>query len=168
MTVHKIKKGLDLPIRGKPAQQISDGPTVSRVAVMADDFPGMKPGFEVEVGDAVRRGQVLFKDRRRGEVQHTSPAAGTVVAIHRGARRALLSVVVELNQAERDGRPSDEDFQSFAAYAVGDPSSLSAEQVRAPCCGTQRVKCFHTIHLPQRVGRKPANLGIGVFHERIA
>ncbi len=131
MSVHKIKKGLDLPIAGKPSQAISDGQPVKRVAVMADDFPGMKPGFEVEVGDSVRRGQLLFKDRRRGEVWHTSPGAGTVVGVHRGARRALLSVVVELNENERNGRPSDEDYQVFESYTGADPDTLGADQVRA-------------------------------------
>jgi Na+-transporting NADH:ubiquinone oxidoreductase subunit A len=131
MSVHKIKKGLDLPIAGKPTQQISAGPTVRRVAVMADDFPGMKPGLEVQVGDHVRRGQVLLRDRRRGEVAHTAPGAGTVVAVNRGARRALLSVVIELTESEREGRPADDDHQPFESYTGSDPDSLDAGQIRA-------------------------------------
>ena len=130
MGVHKVKKGLDLPLGGAPRQAVSDSPPVRRVAIMADDFPGMKPGLEVEVGDTVRRGQLVFKDRRRGEVRHTAPGAGTVVAIHRGARRALLSVVIELNEREREGLPADEDYQSFEAYTGGNPAGLSPEQVR--------------------------------------
>jgi Na+-transporting NADH:ubiquinone oxidoreductase subunit A len=131
MGVHKIKKGLDLPIAGKPTQQIFDGPTVSRVAIMADDFPGMRPGFEVEVGDPVRRGQVLFRDRKRGEVAHTAPAAGTVVAINRGARRTLLSVVIELTESERERRPGDDDFHTFESYTGTDPDTLDGDGVRA-------------------------------------
>lgn len=131
MGVHKVKKGLDLPLTGAPRQAISDSPEVRRVAVMADDFPGMKPGFEVEVGQTVRRGQLLFKDRRRAEARHTAPGAGTVVAIHRGARRALLSVVIELNDRERAGRPSDDDFQPFDSFAGEEVDRLSPEQVRA-------------------------------------
>lgn len=131
MSVHRIKRGLDLPIAGRPTQEISVGPTVTRVAVMADDFPGLKPGLDVEVGDDVRRGQVLFKDRRRGEVGHTSPGAGKVVGVNRGARRALLSVVVELNANEREGRPADEDFQPFPSYRGVDPDSLEAAEIRS-------------------------------------
>lgn len=131
MSIHKFKKGLDLPIAGKPTQQIFDGPPVSRVAVMADDFPGMRPGFEVEVGDHVRRGQVLFRDRKRGEVPHTAPGAGTLVAINRGPRRALLSVVIELSESERERRPGDDDFQPFESYAGGDPDALGPDQIRA-------------------------------------
>jgi Na+-transporting NADH:ubiquinone oxidoreductase subunit A len=39
MAVHVIRKGLDLPISGAPEQQIHPGAPVTRVAVMADDFP---------------------------------------------------------------------------------------------------------------------------------
>ena len=131
MGVHKIKKGLDLPLTGAPQQAISDSRPVRRVAIMADDFPGMKPGFEVEVGDTVRRGQLIFRDRRRGEVRHTAPGAGTVVAIHRGERRALLSVVIELNEREREGGLSDEDFEPFESYAGAESAQMSSEQVRA-------------------------------------
>ncbi len=131
MGVHKVRKGLDLPLSGAPRQVISGSPPVRRVAVMADDFPGMKPGFEVDVGDTVRRGQLIFRDRRRNEVRHTAPAAGTVVAIHRGARRALLSVVIELNEREREGRPADEDFQPFESFTGRDPGELRGDEVRA-------------------------------------
>lgn len=131
MGLHKVKKGLELPIGGSPRQVVADAPQVRRVAIMADDFPGMKPGFEVAVGDTVRRGQLVFNDRRRGEVRHTAPGAGTVVAINRGVRRALLSVVIELNERERAGQPSDDDFQPFESYTGADPDSLETEAVRA-------------------------------------
>lgn len=131
MALHKVKKGLDLPIAGSPRQVIADGPPVRRVAIMADDFPGVRPGFDVVEGDAVRRGQVVFRDRRRGEVRHTAPGAGTVVGIHRGPRRALLSVVIELNEREAEGQPSDDDFQPFESYTGADPDSLDGEAVRA-------------------------------------
>lgn len=131
MGLHKVKKGLELPIAGSPRQVVADAPPVRHVAIMADDFPGSKAGFEVVVGDTVRRGQLVFKDRRRGEVRHTAPGAGTVTAIHRGPRRALLSVVIELNEREREGRPSDDDFQPFESYTGADPDSLDADAVRA-------------------------------------
>ena len=43
MALHKIRKGLDIPIAGAPVQMVEDGPPVRRVAVLADDFPGLKP-----------------------------------------------------------------------------------------------------------------------------
>ena len=88
MALHKAKRGLDLPLAGSPKQEISEIKTTTRVAVLADDFPGMKPRFIAREGDVVARGDVLFEDRKVEGVRHTSPAAGKVVKIHRGNARA--------------------------------------------------------------------------------
>ena len=59
----KIKKGLDLPISGKPAQVIEEGRGVRSIAVLGDDFPGMKPTMNVVVGEQVSKGLPLFSDK---------------------------------------------------------------------------------------------------------
>lgn len=100
MTVHKLKKGLNLPITGAPEQSIADGSAGTHVALMSADYPYMKPQFFVEVGDTVKTGQLLFKDRKSEGVQFTSPGAGKVTAINRGARRAFQSVVIELDGSD--------------------------------------------------------------------
>ena len=74
MALHVIRKGLDLPLAGDPKQEVESGQPVSRVAVMASDFIGMKPRMEVMAGETVRRGDVLFEDRKRPGVFHTAPA----------------------------------------------------------------------------------------------
>ena len=131
MALHKIEKGLDLPIPGKPLQVIRGTSPCSRVAVMADDFPGMKPRMHVAEGDTVKRGQVLFEDRKMPGVLHTAPGAGRVLAINRGDKRALQSVVIDLSDGERSGTPGDDEFQTFENAPSGDPASLSGEQLRA-------------------------------------
>jgi Na+-transporting NADH:ubiquinone oxidoreductase subunit A len=112
-------------------QDVVDGNPVTRVAVVAGDFIGMKPRFEVQEGDAVQRGTLLFEDRKTPGVLFTSPGAGKVVAIHRGDRRALQSVVIELNEREQAGTPSDDDFATFAAYSGLPVGDQTADQVRA-------------------------------------
>ena len=130
MTVHTIKKGLDLPIAGEPVQHIEKAPPVERVALLARDYQFMKPRMHVAVGDRVRRGQLIFEDRKTEGVRFTSPGAGEVVAINRGERRAFQSLVIELSQAERAGRPTTDDLQTFAAYSGGEVSTLDRNQVR--------------------------------------
>ncbi|MEM1348704.1 MAG: Na(+)-translocating NADH-quinone reductase subunit A [Myxococcota bacterium] len=100
MAVHRIKHGLDLPITGAPRQEISAGEAVTSVAIVASDYPFMKPKMAVEEGDEVKLGQLLFEDRKTQGVRFTSPGAGKVVAINRGERRALQTVVVELSEDE--------------------------------------------------------------------
>ena len=130
MAVHRIKKGLDVPITGAPAQQIEAAAAVETVAVVASDFVGLKPRLRVDVGDVVKRGQPLFEDRKREGVVHTAPGAGTVKAIHRGARRAFISLVIELSEDERAGGAGDDEHQPFESYTGAAVADLSKDQVR--------------------------------------
>lgn len=115
----KLKKGLDLPIEGSPKQEISDGPSVSKVALIGDDIVGMKPTMEVKVGDKVKVGQLLYTDKKTVGVNYTSPACGEVVEVNRGAKRAFQSVVIKVE---------GDDHVDFASYKGGDVSSYSKEE----------------------------------------
>ena len=116
----KIKRGLNLPISGTPEQAISDGPKVRTVAVLGGDYVGMRPTMHVQVGDRVKKGQLLFVDKKTEGVKYTAPAAGTVSAVHRGHKRVLLSVVIDVE--------GDEEI-TFNKYAPGELPGLSREQV---------------------------------------
>ena len=118
----KIKRGLDLPITGAPRQVIEDGPRVRTVAVLGGDYMGMKPTMEVREGDRVRQGQVIFTDKKTEGVKYTAPASGTVLAINRGQKRVLQSVVIELE--------GDDDAITFAAHNEGALASLSRDAVQ--------------------------------------
>jgi len=117
----KVKKGLDIPINGKPDQAISDANSVTEVAILGNDYVGMKPTMSVQEGDRVKVGQILFSDKKNPGVNFTSPGAGVVTAINRGAKRALLSVVIEL-----DG----DEHEQFNQYSADQYDSLSAERIR--------------------------------------
>ena len=130
MAVHSNRKGLDLPLAGAPALQIAEAPASRRVALVAADWPGLKPGLAVQVGDHVLRGQKLFEDKRIPGVAFTAPAAGKVAAIHRGERRALMSVVVDVDPG--DGPAQQVKFaagagRGAAALDVGALRSLMQE-----------------------------------------
>jgi Na+-transporting NADH:ubiquinone oxidoreductase subunit A len=115
MAHHRIQRGLDLPIDGAPARRVDDAPEVTRVALLADDYPGLKPRLLVHEGEEVRRGQPLFEDRSASEVRFTSPGAGRVIGVHRGERRALRSVVVHLDPAEVRGEVGPEHLMPLEA-----------------------------------------------------
>ena len=116
-----IKEGLDLPITGGPKQIIEDGNQVNSVAILGMDYVGMKPTMIVSEGDTVKLGQSLFTDKKNPGVLFTSPGAGVVKAINRGAKRALQSVVIELEGAEE---------VSFDQYNESDLVNLTADQVK--------------------------------------
>ena len=125
MALHTISRGLNLPIAGAPEQRIDQAPHPARVAVVARDYPGMKPTMHVRPGDGVRTGQLLFEDKKTPGVRFTSPGTGTVSEVNRGNKRALQTVVVQLD-------PSDQGDESvdFTAFAGKHPSSMSRDDVR--------------------------------------
>ena len=127
MAVHTTRKGLRLPITGEPRQQIEAGATPRTVGVVAADFVGLRPTMHVNVGDDVRRGQLLMEDKKAPGVRYTAPAEGRVLAVNRGDRRALQSVVIELSRSEREGRP---DAPRFSAFSSRHPSALTGDEVR--------------------------------------
>ena len=100
MGVIKIKKGLELPINGSPEPVIDDSKNVKRVALLGNDFVGLKPTLEVAVGDNVKLGQLLFTDKKMPGVKFTSPAPGKIIAINRGEKRKFLSIVIEIEGNE--------------------------------------------------------------------
>jgi Na+-transporting NADH:ubiquinone oxidoreductase subunit A len=111
----KIRKGLDLPIAGVPRQVIEEGHQVRSVAVLGGDYVGMRPTMEVREGDVVKKGQLIFTDKKTSGVNFTAPAAGTVVAINRGHKRLLQSVVIEVAEREEE--------ETFTAH---DPARLAS------------------------------------------
>ena len=128
MGTHRFRRGLRVPISGAPEQTLDDAAAPGAVAVVAADYPGMKPAMHVSPGDAVRRGQLLFEDRKQPGVRFTSPAAGTVTAVNRGAKRALISVVVRVDASDRASGGAQ---VGFASYTGRHPGALSREEVEA-------------------------------------
>jgi len=116
-----IKKGLDLPISGKPQQVIHDGPVITRVATLGEEYIGLRPSMNVKVGDRVKKGQVLFIDKKNPGVKYTAPAAGVVTEINRGAKRVLQSVVIDIDGDEQ---------LTFNQYNSDQLPALSREVVR--------------------------------------
>ena len=94
-----LKRFLYLHITGTTEPTIEDESQYLKVAVLGPDFIGMKPTMAVQEGDRVEKGQVLFDDKKNPGVVFTAPAAGTISAIHRGAKRALQSVVIDVDEA---------------------------------------------------------------------
>lgn len=133
--MRKIRRGLDLPISGAPEQVIYDGPAAKTVAVIGPDYNGMKPTMAVAEGDSVKLGQLLFTDKKTEGVRYTAPAAGRVVAINRGARRVLQSVVIEVEGGEAE---------QFAHYSADQLESLTAEQVRENLMASGLWAAFRT------------------------
>ncbi|SIQ28638.1 Na(+)-translocating NADH-quinone reductase subunit A [Marinobacterium stanieri] len=148
----KINKGLDLPIAGAPEQTITDGAAVRTVALLGEDYVGMKPTMLVKEGDRVKLGQAIFADKKTEGVKYTAPGAGTVKAVNRGERRVLQSVVIELDDQE--------EAVEFAKYPAAELGQLTREQVEENLVASGLWTAFRTrpfSRVPQ-LGTTPSSI----------
>jgi len=130
MALHKSKHGLRLPIQGEPTQQVEAARTPTRIALLGGDYPGLRPTLHAKVGETVKRGQLLFEDKKMPGVRFTAPGAGKVVAVNRGEKRVFQSMVIELSRSELEGRSGGAEQVSFSSYTGKHPASLTGAQVR--------------------------------------
>jgi Na+-transporting NADH:ubiquinone oxidoreductase subunit A len=72
---------------------------VSSVALLGRDYRGVNFELLCQSGDVVQAGAALMRDTRRPAVQFTAPVSGRVAKIERGARRKLVSVQIDVDEA---------------------------------------------------------------------
>lgn len=110
MTHIKIKKGLDIPIKGKPEGavkplQSSGGASATvfrEVALDLTSFPHVKFRLLVKAGDVVKKGQPLAENKDAPGVMFVSPAGGIVKEVRRGLKRVLLDIVISVADQEEE------------------------------------------------------------------
>ncbi len=115
-----IKRGLDLPILGGPEQRIEVAKPVRQVALLGDDYIGMKPTMLVAAGDQVRCGQPIFEDKKTPGVIYTAPASGTVAEVVRGEKRKFISLIIDVEGDDRI---------EFTGARGAAPASLGREKI---------------------------------------
>ena len=92
--VIKVKKGLDINLKGKASEVLLNGGKSETYAIVPDFYSGVLPKVVAKVGDKVKAGSVLMIDKNRPEIKFVSPVSGEVTAVNRGAKRKVLSIVV--------------------------------------------------------------------------
>lgn len=143
MTLHHISEGLDLPIAGRPEQRVFDGPRVGRVALLGADYHGLVPRLAIEEGATVASGELLFESKNWPGVKFTAPGSGTVAAIVCGERRSLVSVVIELDEAEREPRIR------FSGIADRDADALKRALLETGLWPALRARPFDSVADPR-------------------
>ena len=118
--VIRIKKGLDIKLKGKPEKIIIQTDPSEFYAVKPPDFPGLSPlpKLSVEVGSEVKTGSPLFFDKKKPDILFASPVSGKVMAVNRGERRRILEVVIE-----------SDNKNEAVTFQKGDPKTMNREAI---------------------------------------
>ncbi|MEM7663753.1 MAG: Na(+)-translocating NADH-quinone reductase subunit A [Pseudomonadota bacterium] len=130
----KLKKGLNLPVAGAPAQEIHDGPPVRTVAVVGADYVGLKPRLAVQEGDTVAAGAKIFTHKDTPEVSVVAPVSGRIKSINRGHRRVLISVEIEVDETAAApvdfSQTGDADTRAGIAQRLGESGLWTSFRTR--------------------------------------
>ena len=118
--VVKIKKGLNINLKGKPQAIKKQQVESVDYTLYPDDFHGFTPKLSVKQGDPVKIGTPVLFDKNHPEIKITSPVSGEISAVNRGEKRKLLSVVIR-----SDGKNTQEKFEKK------DIRSLSTEEIKS-------------------------------------
>ncbi len=150
----KVKKGLNVPISGTPADSLDASKKVRSVALLGSDYNGLKPTMLVEEGNSVKLGQALFEDKKNPGVIFTSPAGGKIESINRGARRTLQSVVIEVADNEESI-----DFLPFSIedLKIGNSAQIKSQLVNSGLWTSFRTRPFSKVPAIHSI---PANIFI--------
>lgn len=99
--VIKLRKGLNINLKGKAAAQVSAVSASDVYGLVPDAFYGMKPKVVVKEGDDVKAGDALFVNKLHPEMKFVSPVSGKVSLVERGDRRKVLSVQVKASTEQQ-------------------------------------------------------------------
>lgn len=153
-SVIRLKKGLDIRLKGKAEKILMPEVQISHYCVRPGDFPGLIPKLEVKEGDKVTAGTPLFHDKLKPSVKYASPVSGKVLEVIRGEKRVILGVLIEQIGKEK------------ADFGTADPLTLSREAIVEKMLTSGlwpviRQRPYHIVADPEK---KPKSVFISAFH----
>ena len=148
--VIKLRKGLNIHLKGTAAQTKRVVGACTEYVVRPDTFEGVVPKLVVHEGDRVEVGDALFVDKNFPEVRFASPVSGTVKAVDRGERRKILGIRLQADEV-----------QKYHDFGRRDVSTFSADEVKSALL---EAGLFGYIYqLPYAVSTNPQTMPKAIF-----
>lgn len=116
----KLRKGLDINLKGKAAKEVLTVKEPGFYALVPDDFTGITPKVMVKEQEYVMAGDALFVDKNHPELKIVSPVSGVVTSVERGLRRKVMNITVQA--------ASEQDFHEFGKHDV---ATMDASSVKS-------------------------------------
>jgi Na+-transporting NADH:ubiquinone oxidoreductase subunit A len=91
-----LKRGHDILLEGEAAKTFDNRTQATTFALQPPNFSGISPipKVQVEVGAAVKAGEIVFFDKARPDIKWVAPVSGEVIAVNRGEKRAITEIVI--------------------------------------------------------------------------
>lgn len=115
----RIKKGLDIKLKGAAEKVTQDAISSSVFAVKPEDFHSITPKLDVKVGTKVKAGDPIFHNKVYEAMKFASPVSGEVSNIVRGEKRKILAVEITADNE-----------QSYQDFGVKSPQEMSGDEVK--------------------------------------
>ena len=92
---YALKAGHNIVLEGV-AEKVIKQASATTYAIQPQNFVGISPipKVTVAVGDEVKAGDVVCFDKKRPDIKYVAPVSGEVIAVNRGAKRAIKEVVI--------------------------------------------------------------------------
>ena len=114
-----IKRGYDLKLVGKAANEVETLKNSSTYAIKPTDFADLTPKLILREGAEVKAGEPVFMDKDRPEIKFSSPVSGEITEVRRGEKRKILEIVV---LADKEIKYHD--------HGAANPSALTRDEVK--------------------------------------
>lgn len=94
--VYVLRRGHDILLEGEAEHKINEQVQATTFAVQPPNFIGISPipKMLVDQGDEVKAGDHLFFDKKQPEIKWVAPVSGEVIAVERGAKRAITAITI--------------------------------------------------------------------------
>ena len=115
----KIKKGLNIRLKGGAEKTLSKAPRSRTFAIRPEDFHLITPKMVVKEGAKVQAGDVLFYAKANEAIKFVSPVSGVLKTIERGAKRVITELLIEADAQD-----------TFKDFGKLDPASADAATLK--------------------------------------
>ncbi|MFK5982543.1 MAG: Na(+)-translocating NADH-quinone reductase subunit A [Flavobacteriaceae bacterium] len=115
----KIKKGLNIRLKGEADKTLSKSPRSRTYVIRPSDFHLITPKLAVREGAKLQAGDVIFYSKANEDIKFVSPVSGTLITIERGAKRVIKEIIIEADQQD-----------VYKDFGVVNVTSMKTEEIK--------------------------------------
>ncbi|WP_203296010.1 Na(+)-translocating NADH-quinone reductase subunit A [Luteirhabdus pelagi] len=143
----KIKKGLDIRLKGVAEKTLSNAPRSRTFAIRPSDFHLVKPKMVVKEGGKLKAGDTVFYSKEHEAIKFVSPVSGTLTKIERGAKRVILRIIIEAD--------TQDEYTDFGTLDAGsaDTEAIKNRLLEAGCWPFIQQRPYAVIADPETAPR---------------